>query len=87
VSECNWVGDPNARTLAHVIQCDECTGRWPNVAKLGRIHLRTSMPGPRMADGTYIWNNAHDRSNCSRCQATMGQDIRGGNPPGPNSTP
>lgn len=69
MSECNWVGDPNARTLAHVILCDECTGRWPNTAKLGRSHFHTSMLGPRMADGTFTWNKARDKANCPACPA------------------
>lgn len=75
--ECNWVGDPNCRTLAHIIQCGICTKRWPHLAEAAIVGMNANSIGPRMADGTFFWSDEHDKANCPEC-AMMDRWLRYG---------
>jgi hypothetical protein len=55
--------------LAHIIQCDVCTNRWPDIAEAATIGIMANSIGPRMADGSFIWSDEHDYENCPECAA------------------
>jgi hypothetical protein len=41
---CQWPGDPDERTLFHVMECDVCSNLWPQIAQAMRRAKGRALP-------------------------------------------
>lgn len=41
---CTWQGDPDQRSLQHVMDCEVCSGLWPLIAREMRIAKGKALP-------------------------------------------
>lgn len=48
---CDWAGDPDARTINHIMDCAVCSTIWPVLAREMRIAKGKALPSD---DPTYL---------------------------------
>lgn len=51
---CTWEGDPDQRTLNHVMYCKTCSELWPLIAREMRIAKGKALPSD---DPSYLGSN------------------------------